>query len=106
MTPAEIAADGAEGLETGSSESVMYYRADGTSRYVNVMRLTATLDGRVGSFVLSGDGAYDGTTASGVSVVVPGSATGGLVGLTGSCSSDSTQADYPFMPLVLTYELP
>lgn len=99
-------ADGADGLDSGTFESIMYYRPDGTSHYVNVMRLTATLDGRSGSFVLAGEGSYDGTTASGMSRIVPGSATGDLADLSGSASSASTQADYPFMPLTLVYELP
>ena len=95
----------ADGLDSGSVESVMFYRPDGTSRYVNVMRLTGTLDGRSGSFVLSGDGDYDGTTASGTSAIVAGRATGDLAGISVTCTSTSTHADYPYMPLVLTYEL-
>jgi hypothetical protein len=97
--------DPADGLESGTVESVMFYRPDGTSHYVNVMRLAATLDGRSGSFVLSGEGDYDGTTASGTSDVVAGSATGDLVGISGSCTSTSTHADYPHMPLDLNYTL-
>lgn len=96
----------ADGLEGGSVESVMFYRPDGTSRYVNVMRLSATLDGRSGTFVLSGDGDYDGTTASGTSAIVPDATTGELAGITGTCTSTSTHADYPYMPLELSYELP
>ena len=96
----------ADGLESGTVESVMFYRPDGTSHYVNVMRLTATLDGRSGSFVLSGEGEFDGTTASGASDIVAGSATGDLVGISGTCTSSSTHADYPYMPLELHYELP
>jgi hypothetical protein len=95
----------ADGLESGSVDSLMYYRPDGTSHYVNVMRLTATLDGRAGTFVLSGAGAFDGITASGTSDIVVGSATGDLVGISGSCTSISTHADYPYMPLDLSYEL-
>jgi len=37
--------------------------------------------------------------------VVTGSGTGGLVGISGTCVSVSTHADYPFMPLTLAYEL-
>jgi len=96
----------ADGLESGTVESVMFYRPDGTSHYVNVMRLTATLDGRSGSFVLSGEGEFDGTTASGTSDIVAGSSTGDLVGISGTCTSSSTHADYPYMPLELHYELP
>jgi len=34
------------------------------------------------------------------------SGTGGLAGITGTCTSESTHADYPFMPLALSYRLP
>ena len=37
--------------------------------------------------------------------ILPGSATDDLAGITGSCSSVSTHADYPFMPLTLDYHL-
>ncbi|HEY3685308.1 MAG TPA: DUF3224 domain-containing protein [Streptosporangiaceae bacterium] len=97
--------DGEDGLASGSSGMLAYYRPDGTSSYVTVMRLTATLAGRTGGFVLQGEGTYDGTTASGRMTVVPGSGTGGLTGISGTCESVSTHADYPFMPLTLTYEL-
>jgi hypothetical protein len=83
----------------------MFYRADGTSSYVTLMHITATLGGRSGSFVLQGQGSFDGTTARGESTVVAGSGTGGLVGITGIAESVSTHADYPFMPLTLRYEL-
>jgi hypothetical protein len=69
------------------------------------MRLTGILDGRAGSFVLSGEGTFDGTTASGQMSVVTGSGTDGLAPISGTCVSVSTHADYPFMPLTLTYEL-
>jgi len=72
---------------------------------VTMMQITGTLDGRSGSFVLAGAGTYDGTTATGESRIVPGSGTGGLAGISGSATSTSTHADYPFMPLTLRYEL-
>jgi len=100
-----VLADGSDGLDAGTSESIMYYRPDGTSRYVTVMHLTGTLDGRSGSVVLTGEGNYDGTTASGTFEIVPGSGTKDLAGITGTCRSASTHADYPYMPLSLTYDL-
>jgi len=106
VTRATVAlADGVDGLDAGTFESVMYYRPDGTSNYVTVMHLTGTLDGRSGSFVLTGEGTYDGTTASGTCEIVPGSGTKDLAGITGTCTSASTHADYPYMPLSLTYDL-
>jgi hypothetical protein len=96
---------GEEGLASGSAGMLAYYRPDGTSSYVTVMRLTGVLAGREGSFVLRGEGTYDGTTASGRMTVVAGSGTGGLAGISGACESVSTHADYPFMPLALAYDL-
>lgn len=97
--------DGADGLTSGSAGMLAYYRPDGTSSFVTVMRLTGILDGRAGSFVLRGEGAFDGTTASGRMTIVAGSGTGGLARISGTCASVSTHADYPFMPLTLAYEL-
>lgn len=107
ITRADVTlADGDHGVESGRFASVMFYRPDGTSHYAIVMRLVATLDGRTGTLALSGEGSFDGTTASFTATVMRDSATGELVGLTGACTSDSTHADYPFMPLVVSYELP
>jgi uncharacterized protein DUF3224 len=97
--------DGADGLESGSASMLAYYRPDGTSRYVSVLRLSARLGGHAGAFVLEGSGGYDGTTASSRMSVVPGSGTGELAGIGGTCTSESTHADYPFMPLTLSYQL-
>jgi hypothetical protein len=69
------------------------------------MRLVGTLVGRSGGFMLRGEGSFDGTTASGRSVIVEGSGSGELAGITGTFESASTHADYPFMPLTLAYEL-
>jgi hypothetical protein len=104
FTRAEVALGAADGIDEATFEALMFYRADGTSSYVSLMSFTATLDGRSGSFVARGTGGYDGTAAVGESVVVPGSGTGELSGLSGTVSSRSTHADYPHMPLSLTYE--
>ncbi|HYB47364.1 MAG TPA: DUF3224 domain-containing protein [Streptosporangiaceae bacterium] len=106
LTHAQVRlSDGEQGLASGLAGMLAYYRPDGTSSFVTVMRLTGILDGRAGSFVLRGEGTFDGTTASGRMTVVTGSGTGGLAGITGTCESVSTHADYPFMPLTLAYEL-
>jgi hypothetical protein len=106
LTRAQVRlSDGADGLASGSVGMLAYYRPDGTSSFVTVMRLTAILDGRAGSFALRGEGAFDGTTASGQMTIVADSGTGGLARITGTCESVSTHADYPFMPLTLAYEL-
>jgi hypothetical protein len=98
--------DGADGLESGTASMLAYYRPDGTSAYVTLLHLSARLDGRAGTFTLGGTGEYDGTTASGQMTIIPDSGTGELTGITGTCTSASTSADYPFMPLTLSHKLP
>ncbi|MDX6245027.1 MAG: hypothetical protein QOE76_2750 [Frankiales bacterium] len=93
------------GDAAGTFESLLFYRPDGTSRFVCLMQLDNVIEGRSGSFVLEGRGSYDGTTAELVAAVVEGSGTGDLVGVTGTVSSTSTHADYPYMPISLGYEL-
>jgi Protein of unknown function (DUF3224) len=106
FTRADVVLGGsADGLASGQFEALMYYRPDGTTTYVTLMQLSGTLDGRSGSFVLQGEGTFDGTTARGESRVVAGSQTGDLTGLSGTAVSVSTHADYPNMPLTLEYEL-
>jgi hypothetical protein len=104
-THAEVTLSGAEGLTGGSFEALMYYRPDGTSTYVTLMRLAGTLGDRSGSLVLQGQGTYDGTAARVTATVVPGSGEDGLAGVTGDVESASTHADYPYMPLTLRYDL-
>ena len=106
LTRADVLLSGpGDGLTSATFEALMFYRADGTSTYVTLMHLTGTLDGRRGSFVLQGQGTYDGKTARGESYVVEGSGTGELAGLGGTCQSVSTHDDYPFMPLTLNYDI-
>ena len=100
---AEVSLAGTDELTDGAFESLLYYRGDGTGTYVVLMSLTGTLGGRTGSIVLAGEGTYDGTTAAMTARVIE--ATGELAGLTGTVTSTSTHADYPWMPIVLTYEL-
>ena len=92
-------------LAGGTFDAVMFYRPDGTSSYVSIMHVTGALQGHEGGFVLQGEGAFDGTTASSRSTVVSGSGSGKLAGLTGRARSDSTHDDYPFMPMTLAYDL-
>jgi hypothetical protein len=105
ISHAETRLDGADEISSATSRSLLFYRADGTSTFVVVMRVEATLDGHSGAFVLSGTGTYDGTTAAQRLTVVDGSGGGELAGIRGSARSDSTHADYPNMPLVLEYDL-
>ncbi len=62
---------------SGTYEALLYYAADGGSTYVTVMEVSAVLQGREGSFVLTGSGTFDGTTAAGRMTIVPGRARAG-----------------------------
>lgn len=104
FTRAEVVLSGTD-VTAATFDALMFYRADGTSSYVTVMRVEATLGGRTGTFVLRGEGAFDGTTAHGTSEIVTGSGTDGLAGIAGTAESVSTHADYPFMPLTVTYTM-
>jgi hypothetical protein len=104
LSRAEVVLAGGGGeLASGAFESLLYYEADGTSTFVTLMQLDATLDGRRGSVMLAGDGTYDGTSARVAARVVAG--TGELTGIQGELQSVSTHQDYPHMPVTLTYEL-
>jgi hypothetical protein len=105
FTRADVQLGSNDGIESATFEALMIYRSDGTSSYVSVMEVAATLDGHSGSFVLQGTGSYDGTTAVGEYRVVPGAGTAELAGLTGTLTSSSTHADYPNMPLTLSYSI-
>jgi hypothetical protein len=106
FTRADVVLTGT-GDELGAAtfEALMFYPPDGTSSYVTLMHVTAVLDGRSGSFVLRGDGTYEDGIARAASVVVPGSGTGELAGLTGRGNSVSTHSDYPYMPFTLEYDV-
>jgi Protein of unknown function (DUF3224) len=67
----------------GKLEYLMMYRADGTASFVGLERVTGSVGGRSGSFVLQHSGAFEGGIARVVLSVVRGSGTGDLQGLTG-----------------------
>lgn len=100
-----LTSSGADLAGEARMDSLLYYAADGTSRFVALMHLQGRLGDRAGEFVLQGDGEYDGTEARVELTVVPGSGTGELAGIAGTATSVSTHADYPHMPLALDYQL-
>lgn len=57
--------------------------ADGSASFVGVERVTGTLGGRRGSFVLQDAGTLADSVVTGTWFVVPGSGTGELAGLRG-----------------------
>lgn len=72
----------------GQVEYLMMYRSDGSATFVGLERVTGRLAGKAGSFVLQRTGVFEGGQAKESYLVVPGSGTGELQGLTGEGSSE------------------
>ncbi len=73
-------------VDESELQYVMYYDAAGKAAYHGLERISGTLGGRKGSFVLHTEGKFDGQTAGGTWEVVAGSGTGELKGLSGTGS--------------------
>ena len=72
------------------SDTLMYYREDGTAEYTGLQHVSAQIAGKTGTCVMVADGAFADGTASGNWRVIPGSGTGGLAGLRGSGTAVAT----------------
>jgi len=68
----------------GVVEFLQASRPDGTASFVGIERVTGTIAGRSGSFLLQDSGTVAGGVVSGDWFVVPGSGTGELAGLRGT----------------------
>jgi hypothetical protein len=77
MFSGDIAGDGA-------IHWLMLYRTDKTAQFVGLQRITGSVGGRRGTFVLAADGEHDGTSSRVVWTVVPGTGSGELVGIRGT----------------------
>ncbi|MBU3067262.1 DUF3224 domain-containing protein [Nocardia sp. NEAU-G5] len=68
----------------GVVEFLQSATADGGASFVGIERVTGTIAGRAGTFLLQDQGTVAGSIVSGDWFVVPGSGTGDLVGLRGT----------------------
>jgi hypothetical protein len=85
------------------SEYLMMYRADGTAVFVGIERVTGSVGGRQGTFVLQRTGVFEDGQAKEQYDVIEGSGTGELQGLKGSGSTSVGHGmEHPFE---LDYEL-
>jgi hypothetical protein len=64
-------------------ESLMFYPNQNSASFVGLERITGSIGGRSGSFVIQGVGTYDGTTARADCTIAPNSGTGELQGIHG-----------------------
>jgi hypothetical protein len=87
----------------GHVEYLMMYRADGSATFVGLERITGSVAGKAGSFVLQRTGAFENGVASETYAVVPGSGSGELKSLRGDgASALGHGTEFPF---TLSYEL-
>jgi len=67
----------------GVVEFLQAGQADGSASFAGIERVTGTVGGRTGTFLLQDAGTVQGNIVSGDWFVIPGSGTGGLAGLRG-----------------------
>lgn len=89
----------------GVVEFLQSANADGSASFVGIERVTGSLGGRQGTFLLQDAGTVEGDQVSGRWFVVPGSGTGELTGLRGEGGFDAklgegaqARLDYWFQP--------
>src|SRR5262249_13072641 len=87
-----------------SSETLMYYRPDGSAIFTGLERISGSIGGRFGSFVLVMSGTFKDGTATCQGSVVPGSGASALKGLRGDVHYVATHADYPKVSMSLDYD--
>ena len=67
----------------GNLEYLMMYRTASSASFIGLERVTGSIGGRSGSFVLQHSGTFEGGVAKVTLSVVPGSGTGDLRGMSG-----------------------
>lgn len=87
----------------GHVEYLMMYRSDGSAAFVGLERITGSIAGRKGSFVLQRTGVFEDGLAKESYSVIPGSGSGELSGLQGE---GSTSVGHGMEhPITITWEL-
>lgn len=67
----------------GTVRFLQAVRADGSASFAGIERVTGSIGGKSGTFLLQDAGTLEGNVVSGTWFVVPGSGTGELTGLRG-----------------------
>ena len=87
----------------GKVEYLMMYRSAGSASFMGLERVTGSIGGRSGSFVLQHTGTFDDGVAKVTLSVVPGSETGDLRGMKGE--GEFSVGHKPPYAMTLDYEL-
>jgi uncharacterized protein DUF3224 len=86
----------------GQVDYLMMYRSDGSAAFIGLERISGSVGGKKGTFVLQRTGVFEDGQAKESYAVVPGSATGELRGLRGEGSTSVGHGmEHPFS---LSYE--
>lgn len=89
----------------GHAQMLQALRPDGSATFVGHERVSATLAGRSGTFVFPDAGTLDvDGTVDGTWLVVPGSATGDLIGLQGEGSLKAAVGEHASISLHYCFE--
>jgi hypothetical protein len=88
----------------GQARFLQTARQDGSASFVGIERVTGTLAGRNGSFVLQDVGTLEGTRVKGEWFVVPGSGTGELAGLRGEGGFEAELGQHASITLEYRFE--
>jgi len=82
----------------GILEYLMCYQDDGSAEYVGYERVSGKLEGASGTFVFRHSGTYSEDRMMQTSIIVEGSGTGGLSGISGRTEIIAGhEKDYPFI---------
>jgi hypothetical protein len=73
----------------GAVEWLMAYGEDGSAKFVGLERIAGTVAGKKGTFVLQHMGTFDGQMAKADLVIVPGTGTDDLAGVSGRGSFEA-----------------
>jgi Protein of unknown function (DUF3224) len=76
-------------------EYLMMYRPDGTATFIGLERVTGSVGGRSGSFVLQHTGTFEGGAAKTILSILPNSGTGDLRNISGE-GAFNVQHDPPY----------
>ena len=79
-------------------------RPDGSASFVGIERVTGSIGGRQGSFLLQDAGTLEGTTVKGDWFVIPGSGTGELAGLRGEGGFEAQLGEHASVTLDYWFE--
>ncbi len=92
LTKAQVTQTYTGSIEGSSQvEYLMAHNSDKSAVFVGMEKVTASINGKSGSFVIQHNGKFEGGVASSNYIIVTGSGQGELAGIEGTGSFESTE---------------